>query len=119
MACGISVQFQDITTEFGLPVYHSALSWGATAALPVPREPTLMDSGRPWRRLPDALAVFNVSKHAALAFRPRPCGTAQVRFLEDLPDYSLASPADNCRLLEAVLADHGRNPLYVDITKGF
>ncbi|MEG6504010.1 YcaO-like family protein, partial [Desulfovibrio sp. 1214_IL3152] len=40
-----------------------------------------------------------------------------VRVLEDLPDYSLASPADNCRLLEAVLADHGKNPLYVDISR--
>ena len=37
--------------------------------------------------------------------------------LEDLPDYSLPSPRANRRLLEAVLAAHGRSPLYVDLTR--
>ena len=44
-------------------------------------------------------------------------GNLPVRVLEDLPDYSLPSPHDNLRLLEAVLRAHGRTPVYVDLTR--
>ncbi len=37
--------------------------------------------------------------------------------LEDLPDYSLPSAEANRRLLEGVLAGHGRSPLYVELTR--
>ena len=39
------------------------------------------------------------------------------RVLEDLPDYSLPSAEANLRLLESVLAGHGKSPLYVDLTR--
>ena len=115
-ACGISVQFQDITTEFGLPVYQcfvmgrdGSIARATGANLNGQRAALAALTETPW--------PYSTSQST----RPRPSGPGlaglPVRFLEDLPDYSLASPADNCRLLEAVLADHGRTPLYVDISR--
>ncbi|MDY0258737.1 MAG: YcaO-like family protein [Desulfovibrio sp.] len=115
-ACGISVQFQDITTEFGLPVYQcfvmgrdGSIARATGANLNGQRAALAALTETPW--------PYSTSQST----RPRPSGPGlaglPVRFLEDLPDYSLASPEDNCRLLEAVLADHGRNPLYVDISR--
>ena len=115
-ACGISVQFQDITTEFGLPVYQcfvmgrdGSIARATGANLNGQRAALAALTETPW------------PYSASQSTRPRPSGPGlaglPVRFLEDLPDYSLASPADNCRLLEAVLADHGRTPLYVDISR--
>ena len=115
-ACGISVQFQDITTEFGLPVYQcfvmgrdGSIARATGANLSGQRAALAALTETPW--------PYSTSQGT----RPRPSGLGlaglPLRFLEDLPDYSLASPADNCRLLEAVLADHGRTPLYVDISR--
>ncbi|OXS29852.1 MAG: bacteriocin [Desulfovibrio sp. MES5] len=115
-ACGISVQFQDITTEFGLPAYQcfvmgrdGGIARATGANLNGQRAALAALTETPW--------PYSTSQST----RPRPSGPGlaglPVRFLEDLPDYSLASPADNCRLLEAVLVDHGRGPLYVDISR--
>lgn len=115
-ACGINVQFQDITTEFGLPVYQcfvmgrdGVLARATGAGLSGPRAALAALTETPW--------PYSTSQ----AVRPTPSGPGlaglPVRMLEDLPDYSLPSPADNCRLLEAILADHGKKPLYVDISR--
>ena len=115
-ACGINVQFQDITTEFGLPVYQcfvmgrdGTLVRATGAGLSGPRAALAALTETPW--------PYSTSQ----SVRPKPSGPGlaglPVRMLEDLPDYSLPSPADNCRLLEAVLCDHGRSPLYVDISR--
>ncbi len=115
-ACGINVQFQDITTEFGLPVYQcfvmgrdGILARATGAGLSGPRAALAALTETPW--------PYSTSQ----SVRPTPSGPGlaglPVRMLEDLPDYSLSSPADNCRLLEAVLAEHGKKPLYVDISR--
>lgn len=115
-ACGINVQFQDITTEFGLPVYQcfvmgrdGSVARATGANLSGARAALAALTETPW------------PYSTAQTTRPQPSGPGlaglPVRFLEDLPDYSLPSPADNCRLLEAVLCDHGRSPLYVDISR--
>ena len=115
-ACGIRVQFQDLTTELGLPVYQCFVTGrdgrvaratganlcGARAALAALTE-------TPW---PYSTSQTKppVSSGSGLAGLP-------IRVLEDLPDYSLPSPRANRRLLEAVLAAHGRSPLFVDLTR--
>ena len=115
-ACGIRVQFQDLTTELGLPVYQCFVTGrdgrvaratganlcGARAALAALTE-------TPW---PYSTSQTKppVSSGSGLAGLP-------VRVLEDLPDYSLPSPRANRHLLEAVLSAHGRSPLYVDLTR--
>ena len=115
-ACGIRVQFQDLTTELGLPVYQCFVT------------------GRDGRvaRATGANLCGARAALAALTETPWPYSTSQtkppvpsasglaglpIRVLEDLPDYSLPSPRANRRLLEAVLAAHGRSPLYVDLTR--
>lgn len=115
-ACGINVQFQDITTEFGLPVYQCFVM-GRDGSVARATGANLNGS----RAVLAALTETPWPYSTAQTTRPQSSGPGlaglQVRFLEDLPDYSLPSPADNCRLLEAVLCDHGRGPLYVDISR--
>lgn len=113
-ARGIVVQFQDITTEIGVPVYQcfvmgrdniparatGANLCGARAALSALTE-------TPW-------PYPNGGPSGQCGYAP---GSLPVRVLEDLPDYSLPSPEANLRLLERVLIAHDRSPLYVDITR--
>lgn len=110
-ARGMQVQFQDITTELGVPVYQcfvmgprgqvaratGANLCGARAALAALTE-------TPW--------PYPYGGPTGPALRNLP-----VRLLEDLPDYSLASPHENVHLLEAVLRAHGRTPVYVNLTR--
>ena len=114
--CGIQIQFQDLTTEVGIPAYkcfvlgHNGSIARATAA-----------------NLSGAKAAL-----AALTETPWPYSTAQnkppqpsakgltglpVRMLEDLPDYSLPSASANRLMLEGVLKAQGRTPIYVDVTR--
>ena len=116
-ARGIRVQFQDLTTELGLPVYQcfvTALDGtvaratganlnGARAALAALTE-------TPWPYVWARPAPFGKASGPGLAALPE-------RVLEDLPDYSLPSAEANLRLLESVLAGHGKSPLYVDLTR--
>ena len=44
-------------------------------------------------------------------------GGLPVRWLEDLPDYSLPSAEASCKVLEKTLCAQGRRPLYVDISR--
>lgn len=115
-ACGIHVQFLDLTTELGVPVYqcfvHSrdgSVARATGAGLCGPRAALAALTETPW---PYSLAQGH---------RPRPSGAGlgglPVRFLEDLPDYSLPSPQACCRLLENTLAEHGIPPLYVNLTR--
>lgn len=111
-ARGMQVQFQDITTELGVPAYQcfvmgprgqvaratGANLCGARAALAALTE-------TPW--------PYPYGGPTGPALRNLP-----VRLLEDLPDYSLPSPQDNLRLLEDVLRAHGRTPVYVNLTRG-
>lgn len=110
-ARGIQVQFQDITTELGVPVYQCFVM-------------------SPRGRVARATGAHLCGSRAALAALTEtpwpypnggPTGPAlrdlPVRMLEDLPDYSLPSPHDSLRLLEATLRAHGRTPIYVNLTR--
>ena len=116
-ARGIRVQFQDITSEFGIPVYRcfvtardgrvvtatgAGLS-GAQAALSALTE-------TPWPYSWATPAPHGVASGPGLAGLPR-------RELEELPDWSLATPGASLALLESVLAAHGREVFYVDLTR--
>ena len=110
-ARGIHVQFQDITTALGLPCYQcfvmhrrgqvaratAAKLDGAAAALAALTEtpypyPYGEPSGPGLRGLPE-------------------------RVLEDLPSYRLESPAREVAMLERLFAAHGRQVLYVEMTR--
>ena len=116
-ARGIRVQFQDITTELGLPVYqcfvtaHDGSVARATGAnLNGARAALAALTETPWPYVWAQPAPFGKASGPGLAGLPE-------RVLEDLPDYSLPSAEANRRLLECVLAGHGRSPLYVELTR--
>lgn len=113
----IRVVCQEITTEIGLPAYLCYVR------------------GKDGVAVQAAAAGFS-GKHALLAAltetpwpyvwaKPAPFGKASapapanlpIKFIEDLPDYSLPSTAANLALLENVLGARGREPVYVDISR--
>jgi YcaO-like protein with predicted kinase domain len=115
-ACGVRVQFQDLTTELGLPVYQcfvlgpeGTVVRATGANLCGPRAALAALTETPWPYSPLRSAP------------PRPSGPGlaglPVRDLEDLPDLSLPSPAAALRLLEERLTAQGRRPLYVELTR--
>lgn len=116
-ARGIFPLFQEITTEFGVPVYRCFVTGrdgaiaqatcarlnGFSAALGALTE-------TPWPYSWATPAPFGKASARPLAGIP-------VRILDDLPDMSLPSTQANLALLENVLARHGKTPIYVDITR--
>lgn len=116
-ARGIRVQFQDITSEFGIPVYRAFVTArdgsvatatgaglsGAQAALSALTE-------TPWPYSWATPAPHGVASGPGVAGLPR-------RELESLPDWSLPTPKAALALLESVLAAHGREVFFVDLTR--
>lgn len=115
-ACGIRVQFQDLTTELGLPVYQCFVT-GRDGKVARATGANLCGARAALAALTETPWPYSTSQTKP----PVPSGSGlaglPIRVLEDLPDYSLPSPRANRSLLEAVLAAHGRSPLYVDLTR--
>lgn len=116
-ARNIRVRFQDISLESGFPAYRCFV--------------TAMDG-----RVAQATGANLDGKRAIISAltetpwpyvwaKPAPWGTPSgpgpgklpLRMLEDLPDYSLPSTETNLALLENMLGQQGREPVYVDITR--
>jgi len=110
-ARGINIQFQDLTGPLGVPVYKcfvmsakGTIAAGHGAGLSARRAivaaltetpfpyPDGGPSGPPLRKLP-------------------------VKTLHELPDYSLPNPAQNLAMLEELLRQNNRPPVYVDLTR--
>ena len=115
-ACGIRVQFQDLTTELGLPVYQCFVT-GRDGRVARATGANLCGARAALAALTETPWPYSTSQNKP----PCPSGSGlaglPVRVLEDLPDYSLPSPRANRQLLESVLSAHGRSPLYVDLTR--
>lgn len=112
---GIHVQFQDITTEIGIPAYRcfvqgqdgriaqatAAGLCGAKAALAA-----MLETPWPYRW---AVPV------------PAPSGAGlpalPVKRLEELPDYGTGSDRGDLALMEALLQEAGLEPAYVNIAR--
>lgn len=116
-ARGIAVQFQALTTEFGLPVYqcfvtsrdgHVARATAGKLSGPAAAMAALTET--PWPYSLVQPAPFGTPSGPGLSGLPW-------RYLEDLPDYSLPCHAANLQLLETMLAKHGKTPLYVELTR--
>lgn len=116
-ARGIRVQFQDIASEFGLPAYRSfvtALDGSVATA-----------TGASLRGADAILSALTETPWPYSYATPAPHGVASgpglsglpVRWLEDLPDWSLSTPQASLALLEAVLAAHGHEIFYVELTR--
>ena len=112
---GIHVQLQDITTELGLPAYRcfvkgidGSISQATGANLSGKKAALAALTETPW-------------PYSWATGRPSPSARAPldqpVRFLEDLPDYSLGNDKANLKLLESALMDCGLNPVYIDLTR--
>lgn len=114
--CGIHVQFMDLTSELGVPAYQcfvmgrdGTVARATAANLSGPRAALAALTETPW---PYSVNPSTPPQPSAPGLPGLPA-----RFLEDLPEYGLPSPAANRRLLEAVLDALGHAPLYVDITR--
>lgn len=112
---GIHVQFQDITTEFGLPAYRcfvqgkdGAVAQATGAGLSGPKAALAALTETPW---PYAWA------NPAPAPSGRGLSNLPQRVLEDLPDYSLGSVSADLALLERLLLTCGYKPVYADLTR--
>ena len=110
-AKGISVQFMDMTTEFGVPcakcfvVNSDGEIVGGTGAHLNGRRAAL-----------SALTETTYPYPDGPASAPGLEGLPYIRY-EDLPDHSTGSPAGDLELLEAVLERAGYRPVYVDLTR--
>lgn len=111
VARGVRVHFQDIATEVGVPAYQCFVR--------SPEGAVARATGAHLSGARAALAALTETPWPYPHGRPSGPGLEGLpeRVLEDLPDYSLPSPADNCRLLEAVLTAYGKTPLYVELTR--
>lgn len=112
---GIHVQFQDITTELGLPAYRCfvkgldcTISQASGAHLSGKKAALAALTETPW-------------PYSWSTCRPSPSARAPVdqpvRYLEDLPDYELGNDESNLKLLEDSLLDCGLNPVYIELTR--
>ena len=110
-ARGIQVQFQDMTTECGIPVYQcfvmsrrGEIVRATGAGLSGSRAALAALTETPWPY------PYGEPTGPALSALPQRC-------LEELPDWGLGSAAANLRQLEEMLIAQGRTPLYVDLTR--
>ena len=116
-ARGIRVQFQDITSEFGIPVYRAfvtardgSVATATGAGLSGARAALSALTETPWPYSWATPAPHGVASGPGLAGLPR-------RELESLRDWTLPTPAASLALLESVLAAHGREVFSVDLTR--
>ena len=110
-ARGIHIQFQDLTTEFGVPCYkcfvvgpRGQVARGTGAGL----------SGR--RAVLSAMTETPFPYPNGGPSGPGVRGLPERR-LEDLPDLSLESPQRNLALLEGLFAVNRMAPVYVELTR--
>lgn len=115
-ARGIYPQFQDITTEFGVPAYRCFVTGrdGGVAQA--------TGSGLCGRDA--ALSALTETPWPYVWAKPAPYGQPSSSiaglpdiFIEDLPDYRLPSAEASLRLLEGALVRQGLISVYVDITR--
>jgi ribosomal protein S12 methylthiotransferase accessory factor YcaO len=110
-ALGINVQFQDLTGPLGVPAFKcfvmspkGAIARGHGAGLSARR------------------AVISALTETPFAYpEGGPSGPMlrklPARRLHELPDYTLPTPAANLALLEDLLRQNGRPPVYVSLTR--
>lgn len=110
-ARGIQIQFQDITTEFGLPCYKCFVR-GAKGALARATGAGLNGARAAMAALTEVPYPYPAGPRSGPALPHLP-----ERILEELPDFSLESPTRNVTLLENLLHSHGLQVLYVEMTR--
>lgn len=108
---GINVQFQDITTEFGIPCYQCFVR-GHKGALARATGAGLSGAKAALAALTEVPYPYPHGPQSGPALPHLP-----ERILEELPDYTLESPTRNVALLESLLQQHGLQPLYVELTR--
>lgn len=108
---GIQVQFQDITTEFGLPCYQCFVR-GHKGTLARATGANLNGARAALAALTEVPYPYPNGPRSGPALPNLP-----ERILEELPDYSLESPTRNLALLEKLLHSHGLHVLYVEVSR--
>lgn len=116
-ARNIRVQFQDISLESGFPAYRcfvtardGAITQATGANLDGRRAAMSALTETPWPYVWAKPAPWGAPSGPGLKNLP-------LRYLEDLPDFSLPAAEANLRMLENMCLEQGYNPVYVDITR--
>ncbi len=109
-ARGMHVHFMDISTEFGVPCYQ-AFVLGKKGEVTRATGANLSGARAAISALTEVPYAYPNGPASGPAIKGLP-----VKYLEDLPDYSLESPTRHVALLERMLLERGYTPLYVDIT---
>lgn len=108
---GVDTVFQDLTTELGVPCFKCFVH-PAGGGLAKATGASLSGRRAALSALTETPFPFPSGPASALGTQDLP-----ERRLEDLPDHSTGSAAGDLALLEAILADQGLEPVYVDLTK--
>ncbi len=110
-ARGIHIQFQDLTTEFGIPCYKCFVIDGDGQV--VKGAGANIDGRRA------VMSALTETPYPFPAGPPSEEGLPDlpVVFFEDLPNYDTGDDAENLAMVETLLADNELVPLYVDLTR--
>ncbi|MBQ9537046.1 MAG: YcaO-like family protein [Desulfovibrionaceae bacterium] len=114
--CGIYPQFQDLTTEMGVPVYQCFVQ-RKTGGIVQACACDLSGVKACLAALTETPWPYSVAHPVMTTELVAPDKSLPTRFLEDLPNYSLATHEEDLALLEGVLHKMGCPPVYVDITR--
>lgn len=115
LAQGIYVQFQDITTEFGIPAYRCFLvdrehriSMGSASSVNGKTAMLRALTETPWEY-----------SYGRLSGKPSLCPKRQlpVKYLEDMPVFGTGDAKSDLEFVEKILSAHGYQCIYADITR--
>lgn len=116
-ARGIFPQFQDITSEIGVPAYRcfvqgqdGGIRQATGASLQGSRAALAALTETPWPYSWATPAPFGVPS-------AQPAAGLPVRYVEELPNHDQGSPEANLALLESALSRRGHRISYVDLTR--
>lgn len=110
-AKGVDVVFQDLTTEFGLPIYK-AFVLGPDGEVAKGTAAKMSGRAAALSALLEVTYPYPDSPPSAPAPADLP-----VRRLEELPEYATGDPEQDLALLDTTLRRAGHTPVYLDLTR--
>jgi ribosomal protein S12 methylthiotransferase accessory factor len=114
---GINIQFLDLTTEFGVPIYKAFVKVGEHLIIGCGAD---LDGRIAIRRalgelIPNIKAYEQKIRVMNASILDEP--SKVVKVFEDIPNYSSGNVTSDVDMLERLLIANGYNPIYADLTR--